>query len=108
MNTNLTFAAALAQLSAASATSVRLLEKPSFDISVYKPVRHDPQGPHKRDELYVIASGSGHFTCDGSTESFAVGDAFFVSAGVEHRFVDFSADFWTWVIFFGQRPAKQI
>jgi mannose-6-phosphate isomerase-like protein (cupin superfamily) len=100
---NLTLADALASLQA-NADFVRLLEKPSFDVSLYKPQGHDPQSPHARDELYVVASGSGYFYCDGKSRAFRTGDAFFVPAGTAHHFADFSADFSTWVIFFGLRP----
>ena len=82
----------------------RFLERPEFDVSLYRPGKVDPQTPHKRDELYVIASGRGDFFCDGETEPFAAGDVFFVPAGVEHRFRNFSSDFTTWVIFLGKRP----
>jgi len=34
---------------------------------------------------------------------FTAGDFLFVSAGVEHRFEEFSKDFKTWVIFFGPK-----
>jgi mannose-6-phosphate isomerase-like protein (cupin superfamily) len=83
-----------------------LLDKPTFEVGLYKPERHDPQGAHARDELYVIARGSGDFACDGKTEKFQAGDAFFVPAGTAHRFMSFSADFSTWVIFFGPRPSN--
>ena len=38
---------------------LRVLEEDAFDVSLYKPDKTDPQTPHARDELYVIASGSG-------------------------------------------------
>ena len=75
-----------------------------FDVSLYKPLGADSQSAHARDELYVVASGSGEFYCDGEALRFSAGDAFFVPARTEHRFVNFSADFATWVIFFGSRP----
>ena len=88
----------------AGAPFARLLETPTFEIGLYKPVASDAQGPHARDELYIIARGSGDFACDGKTQKFIPGDAFFVPARLEHRFLNFSADFWTWVVFFGPRP----
>jgi mannose-6-phosphate isomerase-like protein (cupin superfamily) len=94
----------MAALSRAGTTTARLLEKPTFDVSMYKPEGHDPQGPHKRDELYVIANGSGDFTCHAQTHRFHRGDILFVPAGAVHRFENFSSDFSTWVIFFGPRP----
>jgi mannose-6-phosphate isomerase-like protein (cupin superfamily) len=77
----------------------RLYERQSFDIGMYRPVKVDPQTPHTRDELYVIAAGSGDFICGNESTTFSPGDVFFVPAGVEHRFVKFSYDFATWVIF---------
>ena len=81
---------------------VRLLRRDTGDIGLYRPDKTDPQTPHKRDEAYVIATGTGEFFCDGKMEHFKPGDVFFVAAGVEHRFMNFSEDFSTWVIFFGK------
>ena len=33
----------------------------SLSIEIYKPISADKQQPHTRDEVYVIASGSGTF-----------------------------------------------
>jgi mannose-6-phosphate isomerase-like protein (cupin superfamily) len=97
---------ALQRLTDTKADFARLIEKETFDVSLYKPEKIDPQTPHARDELYVIASGSGKFFCAGETESIGAGDVLFVAAGVEHRFENFTDDFSTWVIFFGNRPGK--
>lgn len=102
--TKLTMADALARLGSANSDYTRLVEGQAYDINFYRPAVVDPQTPHLRDELYVIAAGSGSFICDGETQAFGPGDLFFVAAGVEHRFVNFSQDFATWVIFFGPRP----
>ena len=66
----------------------------------------DPQKPHLRDELYVIASGTGYFMCEDKTDEFGPGDVFFVPAGADHRFTHFSNDFATWVIFLGPRSSN--
>jgi len=95
---------ALQRLAETKTDFARLIEKNSFDVSLYKPDKTDMQTPHKRDELYVIASGSGQFLCSGEREAFGMGDVFFVAAGVDHRFENFTADFSAWVIFFGPRP----
>jgi mannose-6-phosphate isomerase-like protein (cupin superfamily) len=97
---------ALQRLADTKTDFARLVEKGTFDVSLYKPEKVDPQTPHARDELYVIASGSGKFFCAGETEAVATGDVLFVAAGVEHRFEDFTDDFSAWVIFFGNRPGK--
>jgi len=83
---------------------VRLFERDAFDIGLYKPDKTDAQDPHKRDELYVVASGDGDFWCDGETTPVKRGDVLFVAAGTPHRFERFTADFSTWVVFFGPRP----
>ncbi len=37
----------------------------------------------------------------------APGDAFFVAAGVAHKFENFSSDFATWVVFYGPPGGEQ-
>ncbi|MFM9865395.1 MAG: cupin domain-containing protein [Micropepsaceae bacterium] len=101
----LTVASALDQLKASNADYARMIEHSSFDVGLYRPDKFDPQGPHRRDELYVIASGHGDFVCAGVVTSFAPGDVFFVPAQVEHRFSDFDDQFSAWVIFIGPRPS---
>lgn len=71
------------------------------DIEYYAPVSVDLQKPHARDELYIVASGSGTFTAADESVSFSAGDVLFVPAHVEHRFSGFSDDFGAWVIFYG-------
>ena len=73
----------------------------SLSVEIYAPRGHDPQQPHTRDEVYVVVAGSGKFYCDGETRDFAPGELLFAAAGVEHRFLDFSDDFVTWVLFYG-------
>lgn len=68
---------------------------------MYAPVDVDPQKPHDRDEVYVVARGSGLFF-DGQTRRNVEAGAFlFVPAGQLHRFEDFSSDFACWVLFYG-------
>jgi mannose-6-phosphate isomerase-like protein (cupin superfamily) len=73
----------------------------SLDVEFYAPVEKDPQRPHTRDEVYVVARGSGFFR--NGTERYEVqaGAFIFVPAGQEHRFESFSFDFAVWVIFYG-------
>jgi len=73
----------------------------SLEVEVYSPQDSDPQQPHSRDEVYVIISGSGWFVNGDERSRFQPGDLLFVPAGVVHRFEDFSADFATWVVFYG-------
>jgi mannose-6-phosphate isomerase-like protein (cupin superfamily) len=70
-------------------------------VELYAPVGTDPQTPHDRDEVYFVVSGSGDIVVDGERSAFASGDAMFVAAGKEHRFENFTADFTTWVVFYG-------
>ena len=80
---------------------VTLLEHGSMVMKLYAPRGSDPQAPHSKDEVYVVASGSGEFVCGGQRQSFAAHDVLFAAAGVEHRFEDFTDDFAVWVIFYG-------
>lgn len=73
----------------------------TMKVGLYAPVGEDAQTPHKQDELYVIVSGSGLFEKQGERHPFTSNDVIFVPAGEHHRFVDFTADFSAWVIFWG-------
>jgi mannose-6-phosphate isomerase-like protein (cupin superfamily) len=73
----------------------------SLEVELYAPRGHDPQTPHARDEVYVVVAGHGRFFCDDETRDFAPGELLFVPAGMAHRFLDFSDDFVTWVLFYG-------
>jgi quercetin dioxygenase-like cupin family protein len=70
-------------------------------LEYYAPRETDRQRQHSRDEVYVIASGSGWFVNGAERNRFEPGDAMFVPAGVEHRFEEFTDDFGTWVLFYG-------
>jgi mannose-6-phosphate isomerase-like protein (cupin superfamily) len=48
-----------------------------------------------------VVSGSGTFLHGETRVRFGPGDLLFVPAGVVHRFEEFSADFATWVLFYG-------
>jgi mannose-6-phosphate isomerase-like protein (cupin superfamily) len=83
-----------------------VLAASGFDVGLYRPQGRDPQGPHKRDEIYVVATGTGTFLRGETRTDCKPGDLLFVPAGVEHRFEAFSADFATWVVFFGDKPGR--
>jgi mannose-6-phosphate isomerase-like protein (cupin superfamily) len=74
-----------------------------FSVEIYKPANQDLQQPHDQDEVYFVVSGSGKFFNDGHIHDFGAGDFLFVEARKEHRFFDYSDDFATWVVFFGER-----
>ena len=82
------------------------LSRQAFDtgeveLRYYAPVGADDQVPHERDELYFVASGSGVYQRGGERVRFAAGDVLYAAAGEEHRFVEFSPDVATWVLFYG-------
>lgn len=97
----LTLPNALIELGKVPETYVDLFSHGSMSVELYQPIEIDTQEPHSQDELYVIASGSGHFVNGDKRHPFETGEVLFVPAGVEHRFEDFSADFSAWVIFYG-------
>ncbi len=80
---------------------MELFKHGSLSVEIYKPDKTDQQTPHSKDEVYIIISGSGEFINGNDRTHFTSGDFLFVPAGVEHRFIDFSEDFCTWVIFYG-------
>ena len=84
-----------------------VFQRGSVQVEMYAPRGTDPQGPHTRDELYVVVSGSGQFLNGGTRGPFAPGDLLFVPAGVEHRFEQFTDDFATWVIFYGPEGGER-
>ena len=89
-----------------------MLKHGSMSLRYYAPRGIDSQTPYTQDEIYIIAQGAG-FIVSGASEAelerraFTAGDAIFVPAGHVHRFVDFSDDFGTWVIFWGPEGGEQ-
>ena|SRR5438128_2302682 len=80
---------------------VALFEHGSLVVKLYAPRSADDQTPHSRDEVYVVAQGSGEFVCGDTRQSFAPNDVLFAAANVEHRFENFTDDFAVWVFFYG-------
>jgi mannose-6-phosphate isomerase-like protein (cupin superfamily) len=80
---------------------VAVFEHGSLVIKLYAPRGIDDQTPHSRDEIYVIARGTGEFVCGESRQPFAPEDVFFAAAGIAHRFENFTDDFAVWVFFYG-------
>jgi mannose-6-phosphate isomerase-like protein (cupin superfamily) len=79
----------------------------TLELGLYAPRGRDPQGPHTRDELYVIMRGSGWFVNGSARTRFAPGDVLFVPAGTVHRFEEFSDDFVAWVVFYGPEGGER-
>jgi mannose-6-phosphate isomerase-like protein (cupin superfamily) len=86
---------------------VTMMAGGTMSVEVYAPKGEDLQQPHRQDELYFIHSGTGEIVINGQRFDAAAGDAFFVAAGVEHRFENFSDDFVTWVVFYGPQDGEQ-
>jgi mannose-6-phosphate isomerase-like protein (cupin superfamily) len=97
----LSLAAALALPPAKGRASAEVFVDGGLEIRLYAPKGHDPQTPHDRDELYIVASGSGKFRVGDRADPFAPGALLYVAAHEVHRFEDFSDDFAVWVVFYG-------
>ena len=81
--------------------NVVLFEHGSLVVKLFQPREPDLQMPHSRDEIYVVARGSGEFVCGATRQTFSPNDVLFAAAGTEHRFENFSNDFAVWVLFYG-------
>lgn len=92
---------AIGRLAPGGERSVALFEHGTLRIRMYAPRGTDPQTPHRQDELYVIARGSGVFFDGVERRPCGTGDLIFAAAGTTHRFEDFTGDFAAWVIFYG-------
>ena len=79
----------------------------SLEVEIYAPRGVDPQTPHDRDEVYVVAAGQATFVNGTRRMPCGPGDFLFAAAGEEHRFEQFSDDFVTWVLFYGPRGGEQ-
>jgi mannose-6-phosphate isomerase-like protein (cupin superfamily) len=87
---------------------IEVFEHGTLSVELYAPRGIDPQTPHARDEIYVIASGTGTFRhAHDQDVTFGPGDVLFVAAGVEHRFKDFSDDLAAWVFFYGPEGGEK-
>lgn len=91
----------LAQLPATGERYVVSFRHGTMRLGLYAPRDRDAQQPHQQDELYVVVTGRGDFVCAGTRTTFGPGDVLFATAGVAHRFENFSDDFATWVVFYG-------
>jgi mannose-6-phosphate isomerase-like protein (cupin superfamily) len=86
---------------------VELFVHGTLAVELYAPRGDDPQTPHTRDEVYVVAHGSGFFRNGSERHRFAPGDVLFVPAGVLHRFEEFSDDLAVWVFFYGPEGGEK-
>jgi len=86
---------------------VELFQHGTLAVELYAPRGDDPQTPHTRDEVYVVAQGSGRFRNGSERHGFGPGDVLFVPAGVTHRFEEFSDDLAVWVFFYGPEGGEK-
>jgi mannose-6-phosphate isomerase-like protein (cupin superfamily) len=91
------------RLAGAEEPFVVLFKRGEFSVELYAPKGTDAQEPHDQDEAYIVAAGSGVFRRGDERVPFRQGDLLFVAAGIPHRFEEFTADFQTWVMFFGPK-----
>lgn len=105
----LSLSAALALPLPEGRRSSEILVDGDLELRLYAPKGHDAQTPHDRDELYIVARGSGKFRAGDRVGVFAPGALIYVAAHETHRFEEFSNDFAAWVVFYGkvkEPPAK--
>src|ERR687898_2903913 len=80
---------------------------PGLEVGVYVLVAPEPdrQQPHADDEVYVVLEGRG--TLEVADDSFDVqpGNAIFVPAGAEHRFVGYEG--LSVLVIFAKRDARR-
>ena len=64
---------------------------PGLELGVYVLVAPEPdrQQPHEDDEVYVVLEGTGTLEIEGETVQLEEGQAVFVPAGADHRFVGY-------------------
>ncbi|MCB0707283.1 MAG: cupin domain-containing protein [Saprospiraceae bacterium] len=103
---HLTPKAGLQKLLEEKSLFITLFKHGTLSVEIYKPEGIDKQQPHEQDEIYVITSGESRFFNDGEWVNCKTGDLLFVKAGKEHRFVDFTDDFSTWVVFYGPKGGE--
>jgi mannose-6-phosphate isomerase-like protein (cupin superfamily) len=99
--------------------SAAVFEHGTLQVKLYAPRGSDPQSPHTRDEVYVVARGEGWFVTEELTgehsgepnkeqrHPFEANDVLFAKAGTRHRFENFSDDLAVWVMFYGPEGGER-
>src|SRR6476469_9659639 len=82
---------AVERLRAASGGYEIVHESPGLELGVYVLVAPEPdrQQPHENDEVYVVLEGTGTLEVEGNRVDLREGQAVFVPAGADHRFVGY-------------------
>lgn len=78
----------------------------SMSLIFFAPQIKDFQTCHDQDELYFVLDGSGILQIESDNFPFSKGDALFVKAGAQHRFLEFSADIKMWAVFWGKQGGE--
>ena len=86
---------------------VEAMRHGTMSVEVFAPQGRDAQTPHDQDELYFVVSGTAEFLHEGKRMPVASGDALFVPAHDKHHFEKMSADFVTWVVFWGPKGGEK-
>jgi mannose-6-phosphate isomerase-like protein (cupin superfamily) len=94
-------------LASSNQRSVAVFEHGTLQVKLYAPRGRDAQVPHARDEIYVVARGSGWFVNEDRRHRFAQHDVLFARAGTPHLFEEFSDDFLVWVFFYGPEGGEK-
>jgi mannose-6-phosphate isomerase-like protein (cupin superfamily) len=76
-------------------------------VEMYQPVNVDPQTPHERDEVYLVARGTAVFFDGLDRHEVGPGAFVFVAAHRTHRFEQLSSDFACWVFFYGPEGGEE-
>lgn len=66
-------------------------ESRGLELGVYVLVAPEPdrQQPHEDDEVYIVLEGNGTLELEGTSVDLREGQAVFVPAGAEHRFIGY-------------------
>ena len=83
--------------------SAEVFRDGDLEVRIARSPSRGPQVPHERDELYIVAAGSGHYRVGDVVTAVGTGDLLFAAAHAPHGFEDCSSDFSVWVIFYGPR-----
>ncbi|MHB9860363.1 cupin domain-containing protein [Streptomyces sp. YIM S03343] len=80
---------------------LRFLRERTMSVGLYAldAGAHDPQTPHRQDEVYFVVSGRASLTVGLETTQVARGSVVFVPAGVAHKFHHISEDLRVLVVF---------
>jgi mannose-6-phosphate isomerase-like protein (cupin superfamily) len=97
----LTFAAALKLKLPPGRRSAEAFVDGDLEIRFAAPPGTGPQEPHRRDEFYIVAAGTGRYRVGDVVAEVGPGDLLFAAAHAEHGFEAISPEFAVWIVFYG-------